>query len=263
MTPQAVPARIHTEVVSSLRRQLLFDATMTQAVLVWLEDDRLRFAELTAKSAATQIGRSPKSTVVLNHKTVSRNHATVTIRDGVFLIENFSSTNPTKLNDFVIDRAVPLSDGDIALLGEVRLAFYDLAKGSRTSGPMRSHCSRENMLGDKKCWHCGTLLASAGTLLIERRSAVCHVLSAAGARVDLRAGELVVMYEGRAAEALSADEHPEGHSAAIVLRDGKPTLSLAPDTSIKVNGEPDQDGKILRTGDELRAWDQRLLIIVP
>ena len=234
-----------------------------QAVLVWLGDGHLQFAELTAKSAATEIGRSANATIVLKHETVSRKHATVTMKDGVFLIENFSKANPTKLNDFVIDRAVPLSDGDVAVLGDARLAFYDLAKGGRTSGPVCSHCSRENMLDDKKCWYCGTFLASAGTLLIERRSAVCHVLSATGTRVDLRAGEVVAMYEGRPAEVRSADMRPEGHFAAIVVRDEEPTLSPAPEASITVNGEPNQDGRILRTGDELRAWDQHLLIIVP
>ena len=247
----------------SPRSQLWCDGMKTEAVLVWLVDDHLQFAELAATPAVTQVGRSPDATVVLNHKTISRNHATITMRNGVFLIENHSSANPTKLNDVVFDRAVPLSDGDIAVLGDVRLAFYDLAEGSRTSGYVCSHCSRENTLDVKKCWYCGTFLSSAGTLLIERRSAICHVLSAAATRVDLHTGEIFVLYDGRPSEVLSADVLPKGRFAAVVIRDGKPTLDLAPDTSATLNGELNQDGRILQTGDELRAWDESFLIIVP
>lgn len=73
------------------------------------------------------IGRSPgdgPSTIELKQKTVSRTHAVIRFRDGSWLLENLSMTNPTILNDETLGvKAMALSDGDRIEMGEVVFVF--------------------------------------------------------------------------------------------------------------------------------------------
>ncbi len=71
---------------------------------------------------AVTIGRLSESDVPIADTAASRRHATVTFRDGEYLLEDLGSTNGTLVNDHVIREHV-LSDGDRITIGATILEF--------------------------------------------------------------------------------------------------------------------------------------------
>lgn len=74
----------------------------------------------SAAALAVNLGKLPDG------KSVSRQHASITERDGIYLIESLSPNNPVKLNG---DEVYPgerrsLKDGDRLLFGKVALTFH-------------------------------------------------------------------------------------------------------------------------------------------
>ena len=79
------------------------------------------------------IGRDSSSVqLALPDATVSRTHARLICQDGVVMLENVSATNKTAVNGRFIDRPVPLSTGDQAILGSCKLFFEILPCGEET-----------------------------------------------------------------------------------------------------------------------------------
>ncbi|MBA2555922.1 MAG: FHA domain-containing protein, partial [Chloroflexi bacterium] len=157
---------------------------MTSPALMWLDDDRLNVAGLKPDASNT-IGRLAGSTVVVDDPTVSRQQARVSFDGARFLAENLSSTNPTRLNGTQLQAPTPLSDGDRLTAGVMDLTFHDLAVGDRLSGPMCSHCGRENSSTQRDCWYCGTSLVSAATTIRQRLQVAARIVTRDGARYDL------------------------------------------------------------------------------
>jgi hypothetical protein len=95
----------------------------------------------TAKSATwellrgrTRLGRESDNHVVLEDERVSLHHALITVREGVYWLEDLGSTNGTFVGD---DRRVmaahPLVDGEEIRLGGVVLVFH--GRPERTVAP--------------------------------------------------------------------------------------------------------------------------------
>jgi hypothetical protein len=81
------------------------------------EDFRLR----EGKNA---VGTAPGSEIVLRDSTISANHASISYKEGHFVITDLDSTNGTFLNDNPQPVArVELSDNDVIYLGETALKF--------------------------------------------------------------------------------------------------------------------------------------------
>jgi hypothetical protein len=72
----------------------------------------------------TTIGRSPDCGIFLDDVTVSRKHAVLVRRDGVFTIEDQGSLNGTFVNRKRVESA-QLSDGDELQIGKYRLTFLN------------------------------------------------------------------------------------------------------------------------------------------
>ena len=72
--------------------------------------------------ARTRIGRSPECEIFLDDVTVSRNHAVLAERDGVFYAEDQGSLNGTFVNRRRID-SVRLENGDELQIGKYRMSF--------------------------------------------------------------------------------------------------------------------------------------------
>jgi hypothetical protein len=76
----------------------------------------------------TRIGRDPDNHVVLDDERISLHHALITVRDGVYWLEDLGSTNGTFVGD---DNRVmaphPLLDGEELQLGGVVLTFRGVA----------------------------------------------------------------------------------------------------------------------------------------
>ena len=78
----------------------------------------------TPTGARTRIGRSPECEVFLDDVTVSRNHALLVERDGVFFAEDQGSLNGTFVNRRRID-TIRLEDGDELQIGKYRMIFVE------------------------------------------------------------------------------------------------------------------------------------------
>jgi len=68
------------------------------------------------------IGRSNDNNLVIESNKVSRKHARINYRDGVFFIEDLNSTGGTYLNGQKIDKRV-IDEGDVITLANVHLVF--------------------------------------------------------------------------------------------------------------------------------------------
>src|SRR5947207_1269323 len=75
--------------------------------------------QITDRTA--EIGRLPTCTVVLPHRSVSREHAHISKQGDAYLVEDLGSKNGTWLNDVPVKSPVPLSNGDTLLVGDVPL----------------------------------------------------------------------------------------------------------------------------------------------
>lgn len=72
---------------------------------------------------AASLGRGDANTVNLPDPSVSSRHATLRLRDGVWILSDLGSTNGTAVDGEPVRTEVPLSPGSILRLGEVDLLF--------------------------------------------------------------------------------------------------------------------------------------------
>ncbi len=231
---------------------------MARAAFVWTSDGALHASPIPEGGA--RIGRGAEAEVRVDARTVSRVQASVEPEGDHFVIENVSTTNPTKLNGIVIERRVPLSDGDEVQAGSLALIFHDLAAADRLSGPMCSHCSRENLATDADCWYCGTSLVNAPTTILQRREVACRLVSAMGEHHDLLTNESLTVDEGGAPIVVRAGADLPAGQPAIQVRDTEPRVIEAGDT-VRVNGESVVADQRLSTGDSVDIGKASLLVI--
>lgn len=82
-------------------------------------------------SEIVTVGRSPKSDIFLDDITVSRHHATFTMKDGKVTLTDQKSHNGTYVNrDLIADSAV-LRQGDEVQIGRYRMLFFVSERGLR------------------------------------------------------------------------------------------------------------------------------------
>lgn len=89
--------------------------------------DDLNVDPVTLVTDGLKIGRLPSCELVLNHPSVSRLHAGITLADGLHYLYNFSISSGTTLNGRVIatDSGEVLADGDVIQIGPF---FLDVAR---------------------------------------------------------------------------------------------------------------------------------------
>jgi pSer/pThr/pTyr-binding forkhead associated (FHA) protein len=88
------------------------------AKLVWSGREHVLLPGATAT-----IGRATDNDLTIIHKHVSRHHAIITFRSGVFHINDLGSVNGTFVNDLRVERPHPLVAGDVIRLYEPVLTF--------------------------------------------------------------------------------------------------------------------------------------------
>jgi pSer/pThr/pTyr-binding forkhead associated (FHA) protein len=92
-------------------------AAVLLAKLVWLDPTTEAAHELAlAEGATASIGRLDTNDVCIREQHVSRQHAVIQYRDGVFLITDLGSANGVYVNEQRLHEPFPLADGD-----EIRL----------------------------------------------------------------------------------------------------------------------------------------------
>lgn len=87
------------------------------------EGDDVGEVELTRPT--TSIGRQPGNDIVLNTSAVSRYHAQFDVAEGKVFLVDLGTVNGTFVNDRQIEpnSRVPLSDGDVIMMGDMQLIF--------------------------------------------------------------------------------------------------------------------------------------------
>ena len=92
-------------------------------------DRRLDVAKL-----ALVIGRSQESDLVVDHSTVSRQHATIKLEEGAFRIFDLGSSNGTFVNDQRVTDPVVLQDGDVVRFSDVAFVFKIISLVAKRPG---------------------------------------------------------------------------------------------------------------------------------
>ncbi|KJY22318.1 MULTISPECIES: DUF1707 and FHA domain-containing protein [Streptomyces] len=70
-------------------------------------------------AAALRIGRDPGNGLRLSHETVSRMHAELSLRDGVWVLKDLGSTNGTSVNGRRVTGSAVVRDGDQVSFGNM------------------------------------------------------------------------------------------------------------------------------------------------
>lgn len=87
-------------------------------------------------AAEVTVGRAPKSGIMINEQSVSRQHSRFFQTGDIVEIEDLGTTNGTFVNDVRVENRTKLHDGDIIRLGTILLKFF-------------AHDNIENIFHDK------------------------------------------------------------------------------------------------------------------
>lgn len=99
------------------------------AKIVWLDPHTGATREFVLQEGATAtIGRSSTNDIHIPEQHVSRQHAVITYRDGIFMVNDLGSANGTFVNEMKVEEPYPLMVGD-----EIRLFVPTLKFLSATS----------------------------------------------------------------------------------------------------------------------------------
>ncbi|MBI5536223.1 MAG: FHA domain-containing protein [Deltaproteobacteria bacterium] len=126
---------------------------------------RLRFQlqEIDLSPGNTILGRSPDCHVTIEDPLVSRQHAKLSIENGLILFEDLGSRNGSRVNGVLARGKVPVQDGDRLRIGTQEFVFCKIS--SDRSGPLNRktgfllYCANcklpyaEEMVA---CPHCGS-----------------------------------------------------------------------------------------------------------
>jgi len=82
------------------------------------------------------IGRDPDARVSIDHASVSRHHARISIDDGKAVLADLRSRNGTFVGGRPVNDPVPLEDGDVIGLGPVTLVFEILGTAGTTASDL-------------------------------------------------------------------------------------------------------------------------------
>jgi hypothetical protein len=95
----------------------------TQASKFIINREDLNVDAVTLVTDGLKIGRLPNCELVLNHPTVSRLHAGITLAEGRYYIYNFSNSSGTTLNGRIVatESGEVLADGDVIQIGPFSL----------------------------------------------------------------------------------------------------------------------------------------------
>jgi len=83
-----------------------------------------RVERLTLGAEAIVLGRDAECDLPLDDPGTSRQHVRISVEDGQYAIQDLGSKNGTLLNNISVTRAI-LADGDVVVLGSVRMTFHD------------------------------------------------------------------------------------------------------------------------------------------
>lgn len=123
------------------------------AKIVWLDPHTGASREFVLEEGATAtIGRSSTNDIHIPEQHVSRQHAVVNYRDGIFMVNDLGSANGTFVNEMKVEEPYPLMVGDEIRLFVPVLKFLsatdeDLAHAEETGRfiPMKSDSDKASL----------------------------------------------------------------------------------------------------------------------
>ena len=119
-------------------------------VFVIYDDKAPRRVETDGKRAT--IGRTADNTVIIDDRQASRRHCEVRLTEVGYVLRDLKSRNNTKLNQDVIDRPMPLREGDEIGIGKATIRFFSSmsrADASAAKLPLiRKHVPKNAIGGD-------------------------------------------------------------------------------------------------------------------
>lgn len=93
------------------------ERTVSLAKIVWVDPQTsIQHEFVLTEGATAAIGRLDSNDICIKEQHVSRQHAVINYRDGIFVITDLDSANGTFVNDMRLDQSYPLASGD-----EIRL----------------------------------------------------------------------------------------------------------------------------------------------
>lgn len=96
-----------------------------KGVLRWQDEAGKHRSLYLHEGGTADLGRDPDNEVAIDSKHVSRRHAVISWRDGVFKLADLGSTNGTKLNGKLISEPKSLQDNDVICLYDEEITFYE------------------------------------------------------------------------------------------------------------------------------------------
>lgn len=85
-------------------------------------------------SGKMSVGRRPNNDLCVNHRTVSGNHALMTMVNDDLLLQDLDSTNGTLVNGVRLSGAVLLNDGDVVHFGQATFSVLRASQTASTPG---------------------------------------------------------------------------------------------------------------------------------
>jgi hypothetical protein len=82
-----------------------------------IKDEYIPTGEVYPLFPVTTLGRAPTNTIRLDDQFASNEHALVSLRDGVWWLEDQNSRNGTSLNNLEVNQPVIIMDNDIINIG--------------------------------------------------------------------------------------------------------------------------------------------------
>jgi pSer/pThr/pTyr-binding forkhead associated (FHA) protein len=151
---------------SVFRQKLITGKFMTDqlepqglAKLSWEDPETKAISEFVLVEGATaSIGRSSTNDISIPEKHVSRQHAVIAFRDGMFMISDLGSANGTFVNDRRLTEPFPLAHGDVIRLYVPIIGFSAVVTEEEQSEARRTGTLIAPLKGDAL----PKLLATAG-----------------------------------------------------------------------------------------------------
>lgn len=98
-------------------------------IIVTLKDKDID--EIPLDEKVVTIGRDSKNTIHLKNPSVSREHARIMNKGGVYYIDDLGSKNGTYINGSMVTWRSGLNDNDEITIGKYTLVFKETAKGKK------------------------------------------------------------------------------------------------------------------------------------
>ena len=120
---------------------------------------------MSSSSDTISLGRDTGNDIVIDHPSVSRNHARIHRENGRYFVEDLSSMNGTQVNGKPVKRA-PLDVGSVVKLGKVEVGIGDPGTGYKASSSIEADKSdyqgEATYVGKPPMSHMGWLTVNGG-----------------------------------------------------------------------------------------------------